>query len=336
MNEDPASTQRRPGRVQAPQGAVLIAASLPAPLHSALAARYPIVDLADAALAERVRKLDAATRGEVRAIVSIGSVAIPAAVIDALPALGLVCCMGSGYEGVDVAAARARGVAIAHSAGANAAAVAEVAMGLLIATVRGFGVEADRLAGGEWRGNAHARRPPRPGLRGLRLGIYGLGAIGMEIARRAQAFDMAIGYHNRRARTDVAFRHFASLAALAEWCDALMISVRASPATRHAVDASILAALGVDGHVVNIARGSVIDEAALVDALQRGVIAGAGLDVFEHEPDVPAALVADPRVVALPHIGGASREAQAAMQAMTLANLDAFFRGQALPSAVPA
>jgi lactate dehydrogenase-like 2-hydroxyacid dehydrogenase len=112
--------------------------------------------------------------------------------------------------------------------------------------------------------------------------------------------------------------------------------VRASPATRHAVDASILAALGVDGHVVNIARGSDIDEAALVDALQRGVIAGAGLDVFEHEPDVPAALVADPRVVALPHIGGASREAQAAMQAMTLANLDAFFRGQALPSAVPA
>jgi lactate dehydrogenase-like 2-hydroxyacid dehydrogenase len=244
--------------------------------------------------------------------------------------------MGSGYEGVDVAAARTRGVAVAHSPGANAAAVAEVAMGLLVATVRGFGVESARLASGGWHGNVLARRPPRPGLRGSKLGIYGLGAIGLEIARRAEAFDMAIGYHNRRPRDDVAFRHFATLAELATWCDALVISVRASPATRHAVDASILAALGADGHVVNIARGSVIDEAALVDALARDAIAGAGLDVFEHEPDVPAALVADPRVVALPHIGGASREAQATMQAMTLANLDAFFRGAALPSPVRA
>jgi lactate dehydrogenase-like 2-hydroxyacid dehydrogenase len=253
-----------------------------------------------------------------------------------LPSLGLVCCLGSGYEGVDLAAARARGVAVAHSPGANAAAVAEVAMGLLIATVRGFGVESARLASGGWHGNALARRSPRPGLRGLKLGIYGLGAIGMEIARRARGFDMTIGYHNRRPRDDVAYRHFAALADLAAWCDALMIRVRASPATRHAVDASILAALGADGHVVNNARGSVIDETALVDALARGIIAGAGLDVFEHEPEVPAALVADPRVVALPHIGGASREAQAAMQATTLANLDAFFRGVALPSPVRA
>jgi lactate dehydrogenase-like 2-hydroxyacid dehydrogenase len=315
---------------------VLLAATLPAPLHAELAARYRIVDAAGAPLAERIAALDVPTRGDVRAIVSIGSVSIGASVLEALPALGLVCCLGSGYEGVDLDAARARGVAVAHSPGANAAAVAEVAMGLLIASVRGFRAEAARLASGGWRGNAKARNAPRQGLRGMKLGIYGLGAIGLEIARRAQPFDMTIGYHNRRPRDDVAFRHFPSLAALAAWSDALMISVRASPATRHAVDGAILAALGADGHVVNIARGNVIDEAALVDALARGVIAGAGLDVYEHEPQVPAALAGDPRVFALPHIGGASREAQAAMQAMTLANLDAFFRGAPLPSPVRA
>ncbi len=315
---------------------VLLAATLPAAMREALAARYTLAGPLSSPFAQAVTAMPDAARAAVRAIVSVGSVVITREVLAQFPALGLVCCIGSGYEGVDVAAAHASGIAVAHSPGANAASVAEVAMGLLIASVRGFRVEATRIGDGGWRGNAQSRTPVRHGLAGRRLGIYGMGAIGAAIARRAHAFDMQIGYHNRRPRADTDARYFDSLAGLAAWCDVLVVSVRAAEATRHTVDAGVLAALGADGHVVNIARGNVIDEAALIDALQRGVIAGAGLDVFEHEPAVPAALLALPGVIALPHIGGASREAQAAMQVMTLANLEAFFAGTPLPSPVAA
>ncbi|MFI4904240.1 MAG: NAD(P)-dependent oxidoreductase [Burkholderiales bacterium] len=334
---DPPSKSRDAARdAPAHPAAVLLAATLPAALRDALAARYALAGPLSPPFAQAVTAMPDAARAAVRAIVSIGSVAITRDVLAQFPALGLVCCIGSGHEGVDVAAAHARGVTVAHSPGANAASVAEVAMGLLIASVRGFRAEAARIENGGWRGNAQSRATLRHGLAGRRLGIYGMGAIGAAIARRARAFDMEVGYHNRRPRADDDTRYFDSLARLAAWCDALVVSVRAAEATRHTVDAEVLAALGADGHVVNIARGNVIDEAALIDALQRGVIAGAGLDVFEHEPAVPAALLALPGVVALPHIGGASREAQAAMQAMTLANLEAFFAGAPLPSPVAA
>ena len=318
---------------------VLLGAVLPTALRDALAARHALLGpLPPAAtFAAQAAALPAADRERVRAIVTMGSVATSAAAMALFPALGLVCCIGSGHEGVDVAAAKARGIAVAHSPGANAASVADVAIGLMIASVRGFRAAARRVDDGSWRGNAAQRARVQRGLAGRRVGIFGMGAIGCEIARRARAFGVAIGYHNRRpvvtGDADVA-RYFATLAGLAQWCDVLMVSVRAGADTLHAVDAGILAALGADGHVINVARGSVIDEVALIDALQRGVIAGAGLDVFEHEPDVPPELIALPNVFALPHIGGASSDAQAAMQAMVLANLDAFFAGSPLPTPV--
>ncbi|MEP7064041.1 MAG: 2-hydroxyacid dehydrogenase [Betaproteobacteria bacterium] len=317
---------------------VLPGAAIPAALQHALAARYVLLDAPPraATFALQAAALPASARARVRAIVTMGSTATGDDVMALFPSLGIVCCIGSGHEGVDLAAADARGVAVTHSPGANAASVADVAIGLMIASVRGFRAAARRLGDGGWRGNAAERMPLPRGLAGRRLGIFGMGAIGREVARRACAFGMVIGYHNRRALDTVDARHFESLAGLAQWCDVLLVSVRAGADTRHAVDAGILAALGDDGHVINIARGSVIDEAALIDALQRGVIAGAGLDVFEHEPDVPAALLALPNVFALPHIGGASRDAQAAMQAMVLANLDAFFAGAPLPTPVQA
>jgi glyoxylate reductase len=173
------------------------------------------------------------------------------------------------------------------------------------------------------------------GLTGRKVGIYGLGTIGEQIARRAAAFAMEIGYHNRRRRPDVSYPYYATLRDLARWADVLVIAVRAGPGNRHAVDAGILAALGPEGHVVNIARGSVIDEAALIRALREGLIAGAGLDVFEREPSVPDELVALENVVLTPHIAGGTLEAQAALQDLVVANVDAFFAGDPVLTPVP-
>jgi lactate dehydrogenase-like 2-hydroxyacid dehydrogenase len=145
---------------------------------------------------------------------------------------------------------------------------------------------------------------------------------------------MKIGYFNRNARADVSYAYFPTLLALATWADVLMIAVRADGGNRHTVNAEVLRALGTNGHVVNISRGSVIDESALIAALQEGVIAGAGLDVFEREPVVPDALRALANVALTPHIGGETDEASAAMHAMVLANLEAFFAGRPLPTPV--
>jgi len=282
-----------------------------------------------------VHALGADIAARVRGLVTMGTVGASAGVIASLPALEIVACLGSGYEGVDRTAAAARGVVVTNSAGANADSVADVALGLLIASVRGFTQGRARIDSEGWKGNTAPRSPPAPGLLGLRVGIYGLGAIGACVARRVLACGSVVGYHGRRPHDEVDYRYFDTLTALADWASVLVVTVRAERENRHAVDASVLRALGREGHVVNVARGSVIDEAALIGALVDGSLAGAGLDVFEHEPDVPPALLALPNVVLTPHLGGATREAQAAMQAFVLRNLAAHFAGQPLPGAVP-
>jgi lactate dehydrogenase-like 2-hydroxyacid dehydrogenase len=249
-------------------------------------------------------------------------------VLARLPRLGIVCCTGSGYEKVDLAACAARGIGVTHGRAVNADSVADVALGLLIASVRGFTQGRALLASGAWSGNAARNMPLVRGLTGLRVGVYGLGEIGARIARRALACGCVIGYHGRAPHAGVDYAYFATLPALAEWADALVVSVRAETANRHAVDAAVLRALGPQGHVVNIARGSVIDERALIDALRDGTLGGAGLDVYEHEPEVPAELLALPNAVLTPHFGGYTLEAQAAMQALVLQNLEAFFAGR--------
>jgi lactate dehydrogenase-like 2-hydroxyacid dehydrogenase len=314
---------------------VLLGARIEKRFAQRLGERYEVIGPLPGPFPDAVAALSPAQAQKVRAVVTMGSVDTSRAAQAALPALGLVVCVGSGFEGVDLAAARERGIAVGHSPGANASAVADVALGLLVAAVRRF-PEADAfLRRGDWRGNAAQRLPPVRGLTGRRLGIYGLGTIGEKVARRGEACEMTIGYHNRHRREDVGYAYFPTLLELAGWADALVIAVRASAATRHAVDAGVLAALGAQGYVVNIARGSVIDEVALVRALRDGVIAGAGLDVFEHEPDVPPQLLAMSSVALLPHVGGATLEAQAAMQEMVWANLEAFFAGRPLPTPVP-
>jgi lactate dehydrogenase-like 2-hydroxyacid dehydrogenase len=304
---------------------LLSAIKLSRSFTNALEAGYRILGPFDDALAALGE-----TRNDIRALVTMGTIGASAELIDALPALGLVLCIGSGYERVDLAAARRRGVAVANGPGMNSACVADLAMGLVIAAVRQV-VDGDRFARtGTWSGNISVRRSLTPGLGELKLGVLGLGDIGRRIAQRAQAFEMEVGYCNRHQRDDVPYPWFPDVYALADWCDVLVVALRAEAGNRHLVDASVLERLGPGGYLVNISRGFVVDETALTAALAAGKLAGAGLDVYEHEPAIPEALRALPNAVLTPHIGGGTHRAQRDMAALARRNLDAFFAGEPL------
>ena len=241
----------------------------------------------------------------VRVVLTIGAVGLSPAQIDALPALTLICALGAGYENVAVDYAKARGIVVATGAGTNDDCVADHTWGLLIAAQRRILPLDKATRAGIWR----TALPLPPNVSHKRLGIIGLGTIGKKIAQRALGFEIEVGYHNRSARTDVPYRYFADVAALAEWADFLVIATPGGAATRHLVNAAVLSALGPRGVVVNIARGSVIDTAALAAALREGRIAAAGLDVYESEPAPPAELLDLDNVVLTPHVAGWSPEA---------------------------
>jgi len=270
----------------------------------------------------------------VRAMITAGGSPLPGHMMDMMPNLQAIVCYGTGYDGVDLAAAKARGITVGHSPGANAASVADIAVILMLAAIRRLSVAENYVRSGDWG----AAKPspmmrPQAGMPGRKVGIYGMGEIGRKIAARTAAFEAEVGYFSR-SRRDVPYQYFPSLEALAEWCSVLIISVRAGPETHHIVNADIFKRLGEGGYVINIARGSVIDQAALVQALTDKAIAGAGLDVYAREPHVPDALTAFPNVVLTPHIGGHTLESHQAMQACVIANLTAFFEGKPLPYAV--
>ena len=314
---------------------ILLATRVSPAFERALAAHGDLLGPLDAPFASSLENLTEAQTRDVRAILSMGSVAIPAAALSRFPNLGLIACLGSGYEGAPVVEARARGIEVTHSPEVNASSVADMAMALLLSAVRNLDVARAHLHAGKFEGNAGVRLPSVKGLTGRRVGIYGMGAIGHKIARRAEAFEMEIAYHNRKPRSDVTYPWHATLADLAAWADVLMVAVRADASNRHTVNREILNELGPDGFVINISRGPVIDEAALVAALQAGAIRGAGLDVFEHEPKVTPALFDLPHVALSPHIGGNTDEAQEAMRQRVLDNIGAFFAGRTLPNPVP-
>lgn len=271
-----------------------------------------------------------------RALITLGSLRTDVAMMDALPDLGLISCYGTGFEGVDRAEAKRRGIQLTHAGDSNATSVAEFAMGLVIAAGRNL-VRGDRVVrAGKWASLSIERVPLTPGLAGQRMGIYGMGSIGLKIAQRAAAFEMEIGYHNRSKRPDVEHAYFGDLKSLAAWCDVLVVAVRASAENRHAIDAEILEALGPQGVLVNISRGIAVDETALADALERNVIAGAGIDVYQNEPHVPERFWPLENVVLTPHMAALSRGAQVAQQKVLIDNLDAFFAGKPLNSLMPA
>jgi hydroxypyruvate reductase len=270
----------------------------------------------------------------IRAMITAGGTPLPGAMMDTIPKLAAIVCYGTGYDGVDLAAAAQRGISVGHSPAANASAVADLAVTLMLAVTRRLLPADNYVRSGNWA----AAKPsplmrPQAGNPGRRVGVYGMGEIGRKIASRVAAFETEVAYFSRR-RHDLPYQYLPSLEALAEWCSVLMIAVRAGADTHHAVDANILGKLGKDGYVVNISRGSVIDQKALVAALTEEAIAGAGLDVYEKEPHAPDALTAFPNVVLTPHVGGHTLESHVAMQSCVIANLEAFFAGRPLPHAV--
>jgi lactate dehydrogenase-like 2-hydroxyacid dehydrogenase len=274
--------------------------------------------------------------GDVRAVLTNGRGGLGGGEMEMLPNLEIVCAVGAGYEAVDLDTARSRGIAVANCPGTNASAVADSAMMLLMASTRHL-LQADRFVrAGGWQ---EQWRVDTPTLSGKRLGILGLGTIGGQIAHRAaRGFDMEVGYHNRTAVTGSSYRYFASLIELATWADFLVVAAPGGAGTRHLVNAGVLAALGPKGYLVNIGRGTVVDTAALIDALQAKRIAGAGLDVVEGEPSVPPRLpelLQFENVVITPHCAGRAPEARDAATAVILANLNAHFAGKPLPHPVP-
>ncbi len=261
----------------------------------------------------------------ITAVLTIGSTGLSVAQIDALPQLSLICALGAGYENIAVAHAKARGIVVANGAGTNDDCVADHAWGLLIAAVRGIPKLDQLTRDGVWR----TALPLPPNVSHKRLGLVGLGTIGKKIAQRALGFEVEVGYHNRSVRTDVPYRYFGDVKALAEWADFLVVATPGGAGTKHLVNAEVLNALGPRGVVVNIARGSVIDTQALALALKDGHIAGAGLDVYESEPAPPGELLALDNVVLTPHVAGWSPEAVQASVDRFLENARRHFAGEA-------
>jgi lactate dehydrogenase-like 2-hydroxyacid dehydrogenase len=240
--------------------------------------------------------------------------------------------MGVGYDGVDVAAAKARGVKVTHTPDVLNDEVADTAIGLMLCAARQLPAADRYVRSGKW---LEGPMPLARKMSGARLGIVGMGRIGKTIAGRALAFGMSIAYTARSAKADVPYRYEPDIVALARESDFLVVITPGGAGTRKLVNAEVLAALGNKGILVNVARGSVVDEAALVAALVSGTLGGAALDVFEDEPRVPQALIDLPHVVLAPHIGSATRETRQAMADLAMNNLRAHFAGKPVLTMVP-
>lgn len=293
---------------------------VPANLES-LKQRY---DVTYAPTPEERQAAIAAHASRFQAVLTIGTIGLTAAEIAAMPALELVSCMGVGHETVDVDAARARGIVVTNGRGANDECVADHAMGLVIACMRNFRKLDQLCRDGVWR---TAITPP-PNVSGKRLGIFGMGAIGEKLATRASAFRMPIGYHNRNPKAGSPYQYFDSLLALAEWSDVLVCAAPGGASTHHAINAAALQALGAEGFLINVGRGSIVDTPALASALATGVIAGAGIDVYESEPKPPTELIGLDNLILTPHLAGWSPESIDAQFTIFLENIEGHFSGR--------
>lgn len=273
---------------------------------------------------------DAAARADIlsrhgesiRGIAGTGKGRVDEALLESLPNLEIVSSYSAGLDEIDTDALARRDIAVFNTSTALAEEVADLAHWLLMSVCRGL-VTADRFVrAGDWIKGGY---PLTRSVAGLKVGILGLGHIGKALARRLEITGAEIGYHGRNRQDGVAYRYFDSLHALADWCDALIVCCPATPETTNMIDKAVLDRLGPQGVIVNIARGSIIDEPALVKALAENRIAGAGLDVFADEPNVPQALIEDSRVVLLPHVGSATVQTRDRMGEMMIAALTRHF-----------
>jgi len=264
---------------------------------------------------------------DIQAVLTNGSTGLTAEDIAGLPRLEIICALGAGYEKIDLAAAKARGIVVTNGAGTNDRSVADHAMALLMSIARGIPQADAAVRRGEWQKS----RAPRPMISGKKLGILGLGNIGKQIARRGEyGFDMQVGYHSRHPVGGSPYTWYNTPIALAQWADFLVVATPGGSETKKLVDANVLKALGPEGFLINISRGSVVDTAALIHALQQKSIAGAALDVIDGEPDLPPELATLTNLILTPHIAGRSPEAIAATVQLVIDNLSAHFNGQDL------
>jgi len=265
-------------------------------------------------------------------VAGTGEAGVPRSLLSQLPHAKVVSVFGVGYDGVDVPAAIEHGIPVTHTPDVLTDDVADLAMGLVLSVGRTI-PQADKFVrAGQWPNGpiALARK-----VSGARMGIVGMGRIGKAIAKRASGFGMAIAYTARTEKTDSGYRFFASAAALAAQVDFLVVITPGGAGTHHLINAEVLKALGPRGFLINVARGSVVDEQALIQALQNGTIAGAGLDVFANEPNVPEALWTMGNVVLTPHMASATTETRQAMADLAFANMQAGISGQPLRTPVP-
>jgi hydroxypyruvate reductase len=275
---------------------------------------------------------DPGALSKVTAIIGTVAAKVDRKLLMMLPNLKLIAICGVGYDGVDVAAAQEKGIVVTHTPGVLTDDVADLGMALLLSIGRRL-PQADRFVrNGDWVDDVF---PLTRKVTGSRLGVVGMGRIGRAIAQRATAFDMAIAYSARAPKPDLAYAYYPTVTALAAQVDYLMVVVPGGDDTKNLINAEVLQALGPKGYLINIARGSVVDQPALVQALKEKTIAGAALDVYWDEPIVDPELRRLPNVVLTPHIASATVETRQAMAALTLENLQAFYERRALPTPVP-
>jgi glyoxylate reductase len=273
--------------------------------------------------------LDEATRRRVTALVTNGIRGAEKALLDQFPNLQIIASLGIGVDAIDFTTVRARGLVVTNTPNVIADDVADLAMGMLIDRLRHL-VDGYRFVrAGKWSGGPY---PLARSLTGKRLGIVGLGAIGSALARRAEAFKLQVKWYGPRPKPEQPYEYVPDLEQLARDSDVLVIACSGGSATRHLIDARILAALGPQGVLVNVARGSVVDIDALMPALRDGQLGAAALDVLERQPQVPPDLLALPNVLLTPHLGTNTRETRATMGAMVIANLVAHFEGRRPPN----
>jgi len=281
---------------------ILSLPGVPAVALDELSNTFEIITLKSANnISEQVEKYS----NEIRAIVCGVKGPVDETLLVSLPNLEIVFCFGAGLDGIDTEAAARHNVRVLNTSPALADSVADLAMTLLLALARGLIVADKHVRESKW---PTSKPPFGMLLAGKRAGILGLGTIGERVARRAQAFGVEIGYHNRSSKSESEFQYFDDFGAMVDWCDFLIVCASGGPTSNKLVNAQILSRIGSHGFLINVSRGSIVDEEALADALDSGVIAGAGLDVFEDEPNVPKRLIQNPRTVLSPHMGSSTNE----------------------------
>ncbi|MGO9383746.1 MAG: 2-hydroxyacid dehydrogenase [Mycobacterium sp.] len=310
---------------------VLKVGEVPPSLAEALTAKYDALALPINAGREDFLAEHA---GSVRAIVDAGQVPIGAELMGALPSLGAIIHFGDGYDTIDIDTARRLGIGVSNTPDVLTDTVADTAVGLVLMTMRRFGAAERYVRAGRWQ--VDGPYPLAWDVSGSRVGILGLGRIGSAIAARLTGFNCVIAYHNRHELISSGYRYAPSPVELAKSVDVLVVATSGGKDGQPLVNRDVLEALGPDGYLINIARGSVVDEEALVELLARGRLAGAGLDVVAHEPVVPRQLRELDNVVVLPHVGSATARTRAAMTDLALRNLDQYLTSGTLTTPIVA